>query len=244
MREPCSFRKHRFSPRSAPGPVPPEHPIAVVRLRSGIVILLAALLLPAALATAGKRKLDPNPANDPALIGQKMDPNRYDPARRCKSKVPKGTRKLKRWMKRNTKRGVGSGIIRCERLGSGMSVHSDGRALDWGLDARRKREKRVAMRVIRTWMADDARGRDNALARRMGVQMVIYNCRIWQAGDRRMSGYGACGGSRKGVNPTAAHIDHMHIELTKPASRLRTSFWQTELEGGGGGVDSGGVGPG
>lgn len=208
-----------------------------MRLRLGISVLALAALT-AGTATAGKqRTLSPNPANDPALIGKRLDPNRYDGAGGCARRTPKGTRALKRWMKRHTKRRVPFGTIRCDG-----GVHGTGRALDFGLDARKKRQKRLAMRVINTWRARDARGRRNALARRMGVQLVIYNCRWWQAGDKGMSRYSACSGGRKGADPTQGHIDHMHIELTKPAAKLKTTYWKTKLEGGGGSGDTGGVG--
>jgi hypothetical protein len=144
---------------------------------------------------------------------------------------------LKKWMKQNTKRRVISGTVRCDG-----GVHGTGRALDWSLDARRKSEKRLAVRVINTWMAKDKRGRRNALARRMGVQLVIFNCKFWQAGDKRMSRYSACAGGRKGADPTQGHIDHMHIELTKPAAKLKTTFWESDLgggDGGNGGTDGG-----
>jgi hypothetical protein len=208
-----------------------------MRLRLGISVLAVAVLA-AGTATAGvQRTLNPNPANDPALIGKRLDPNRYDGAGRCVRRVPKGTRRLKRWMRRHTKRRVPSGTIRCDG-----GVHGTGRALDFGLDARKKRQKRLAMRVINTWLARDARGRRNALARRMGVQLVIFNCRWWQAGDRGMSRYSACAGGRKNADPTQGHIDHMHIELTKPAAKLKTTYWKTTLEGGGSGGKTGGVG--
>ncbi len=212
-----------------------------MRTRIGTVLLVVALAtLVVGPATAGKKKrtLDPNPANDPALINEKLDPNRYDGADGCVRKVPQGTRKLKRWLKQNTKKRVYSGAIRCDG-----GVHGTGRALDFMLDARKKWEKRLAMKVINTWLARDANGRRNALARRMGVQLVIFNCRWWQAGDRGWSRYGACSGGRKNADPTQGHIDHIHVELTKPAAKLRTSFWRTELDGGGHSHQTGGVSP-
>lgn len=210
------------------------------RLRTSLLIILAlALVAGAGSAIAGKRTLDPNPANDPVLIKKKLDPNRYDGASGCVKRNPKGMRKLIRWMKRHTKRKTIYGTIRCDG-----GVHSTGRALDWMLDARKKRQKRKAMRVINTWVAKDKRGRPNALARRMGIQLIIYNCRWWQAGDRGWQRYSACSGGKKNADPTQGHIDHIHIELTKPASKLRTTYWRFTPDGkGGSGGSSGGVGP-
>lgn len=191
------------------------------------VLLFLVLLVAAPAALAAKRTLTPNPANDPALIKQKLDPNRYDGPKGCRSRHPKGMTRLIQFMKRHTRKKTVYGTIRCDG-----GVHGTGRALDWMLDARKKRQKRAAKTVINTWLARDDRGRRNALARRMGIQLIIYNCRFWQAGNRGMDRYSACSGGKKNADPTQGHIDHMHIELTRPASKLRTSFWETALVGG------------
>ena len=204
------------------------------RPRILLVVVLAALLVSGS-AVAAKRTLRPNPADDRALVGKRLDPNRYDGADGCVRREPKGMRQLVRWMKGNTKRNTVYGTIRCDG-----GVHGTGRALDWMLDARKKGQKRKATRVINTWLAKDRRGRPNALARRMGIQLIIYNCRWWQAGDRGWQQYSACRGGKRNADPTQGHIDHIHVELTRPASKLRTSFWETNPAGSGGG---GGVSP-
>ena len=200
-----------------------------------IALLGLSLALGASGASAAKRTLSPNPANDPALLGLKLDPSRYDGAGGCRKRDPSGMRELKRWMKKNTKSGVFSGTIRCDG-----GVHGTGRALDWMLDAREKNEKRLATRVINTWLAKDKRGNRNALARRMGIQLIIFNCKFWQAGDKGMDTYSACRGGRKNADPTQGHIDHIHVELTKPAAKLNTTFWRSDL----GEDNQGGVSPG
>lgn len=182
--------------------------------------------------------LDPNPANDRVLVKKKLDPNRYDYADRSRNKNPKGMRKLIRWMKRNTKRNTYYGTLRSD------GMHATGRALDWMLDARKRGQKRKAKRVINTWVADDKRGRRDALARRMGIQMIIYDCRIWMATSSQWKRYSACAGTNN-PDPTQGHIDHIHIELNKPATRARTSFWryQGRLSGNGSAGSDGGVTP-
>jgi hypothetical protein len=209
-----------------------------MRRRSKPLLIFAGVAVFALVVGAtAKPTLHPNPANNRALISKKLDPNRYDGADRCAEREPRGMRRLIRWMKQNTKRNTVYGTIRCDG-----GVHGTGRALDWMLDARQKREKRKAMRVINTWLAKDRKGRRNALARRMGVQLIIYNCRWWQAGDRGWSPYSACDG--RNPDPTQGHIDHIHIELTKPAARLQTSYWEYVARGGGGGAGGGGGGGG
>ena len=211
------------------------------RLLAVVVVLGAfavALALGVASSTAAKRTLATNPANDPELVGRKLDPNRYDGAAGCRKRQTKGLDRLVAWMEETTKPAFNNSI-RCDG-----GVHGTGRALDWTLDARKKGEKRQAMRVINTWMAKDKRGRRNALARRMGVQLIIFNCKFWKAGDTKMSRYGACRGGRKNADPTQGHIDHIHIELTKPAAKLKTSFWLSDLSGGTGNGGTGGGGGG
>jgi len=213
-----------------------------VRLLTALSLSVVALLAMAFGASASKHRepahiLEPNPANDRSLLSARMDPVQYDGGGNCVSKDPPGMKALIRWMKKNTKKNVPYGTIRCDG-----GVHGTGRALDWMLDARDKRSKAMAMTVINTWMADDKRGRDNALARRMGIQLIIYNCRYWQAGDKSWNPYSACSGSHP--DPTQGHIDHVHIELTKAAARLQTSYWKAGAPGGGGsgGGDGGGGG--
>jgi hypothetical protein len=202
-----------------------------------LALLLCALFAAAGIAVAGNRTLDPNPANDPALLKMKMDPNRYDGADGCVRRDPKGMKQLIRFLKRTTKKNTIYGTIRCDG-----GVHGTGRAVDWMLDARKRSQKNLAMTLINTWMAKDTRGRGNALARRMGIQLIIYNCKYWQAGDRGWNPYSACSG--KNPDPTQGHIDHIHIELTKPAAKLHTSYWEYAGTGAGSGIGGGGGGGG
>ena len=69
-----------------------------------------------------------------------------------------------------------------------------------------------------------------ALARRMGIQEIIWNCHSWWSGADGMGKYSACftdsGKRRKHVNLTEAHKDHIHIGLNWAGARKRTSFWQ------------------
>lgn len=188
---------------------------------------LAALAF-AAGASAG---LGPNPADHSSLVDEPIEGYRYDGARRCRSKVPDGTRALARWLGRHT-RGELWGITRCEKWSSNSySVHAEGRAIDWHMDARNGRERRQAMSLIRDrLLATDRRGEDNALARRMGVQGIIFNCKSWWSSPGGLGRYGYCEGrDRKDLDPTEAHIDHIHIELNWPGARERTSFWRSRL---------------
>jgi hypothetical protein len=107
---------------------------------------------------------------------------------------------LQRWLEANV-RGVSWGTYRCEKWGKKQaSLHSEGRAIDWHLDARR-----------------------------MGVEEMIWDCGYWGAGMTQFEPYPVCfnkhGTRRKHVDPSVAHRNHIHFGLTKAGAARRTSFW-------------------
>jgi len=209
-----------------------------------LLSLLGVFFLLASIATAGG--LVPNPANDRSLVAKPIEDFRYDGATSCRHGVPKGMKELQSWLERNV-RGESWGIMRCERLkrrlnsgatrltprrADNFSLHSEGRAIDWHLDAGVAKQRRAAMRLIRILLAPDRNGNDAALARRMGVQGLIFDCKSWWAGMDGLSEYSYCykrnGDLRNGLDRTQAHRDHLHIELNWPGARKRTSFWHSK----------------
>lgn len=108
------------------------------------------------------------------------------------------------------------GIVRACSAG-GRSEHKEGRAFDWGVNAKTAAGRATAAAMI-TWLfKTDKYGNKYAMARRMGIQYVIWNRKIWGA-------YSADSGWRKytGAN---RHTDHVHISFTWAGARKRTSFW-------------------
>jgi hypothetical protein len=210
-----------------------------------LILVLCACALVSVLGASALAGLRPNPANDPRLLNEPMDSYRYDYAERCRTKVPPGVRAMQRWLEDNV-RGQTWSIIRCEPLGDGLSVHSEGRAIDWALDAKVRRERRTARRLIRTLLRADANGYAHALALRMGVQGLIYNCKQWYGNAKKLQPYSYCykpnGKRRRNLNRTAAHMDHVHIELNSPGAREKTSFWQSPMAGATEPPPSGGTG--
>jgi hypothetical protein len=78
-------------------------------------------------------------------------------------------------------------------------------------------------------LAPDRLGLPHALARRMGVEEIIWDCSYWGAGMDEFKAYSPClnrnGDVRIHVNKTIAHRDHLHLGLSKAGAAKRTSFW-------------------
>ena len=176
---------------------------------------------------AGFAAVAGNPAD--RLADRPIEPPVYDPATRCSRKERPGVEKLEAWLSERT-RGASWGSYRCERWGAGRaSLHSEGRALDWRLDATRRADARAARRLIRLLLAPDRAGNARALARRMGVQEIIWDCAYWGAAMDGFVDYRPCsngrGRLRRRMSPTLAHRDHIHLGLTRAGAAGRTSFW-------------------
>jgi hypothetical protein len=199
---------------------------ARVRLALPAAALAAALACGVALAEPYGRVAG-NPAD--RLAALPIEDYRYDHAKRCRARPSRGALLMTRWLERSSL-GLSWGIMRCEKLGRRTySLHAEGRAIDWHLSVHDPAERRAARRLVELLLATDRAGSPHALARRMGVQEIIWNCRSWWSGAERMRPYSACfdgrGRPRKAVSDTLAHRDHVHIGLNLPGARARTSFW-------------------
>ena len=168
-----------------------------------------------------------NPAE--RLAALPADPEEYDPARRCAPRPRPGTAALIGWLERNA-RGAPWGSYRCERWGEGSaSLHAENRAVDWHLDVARPADRAAARALVELLLAPDSAGTAHALARRMGVQEIIWDCSYWGAGMEEFKASSVClnrhGEVRRRVDRTVAHRDHVHFGLSRAGAARRTSFW-------------------
>lgn len=203
-------------------------------MRAAVLAALLVLLVPAA-ASARIQLPDPLPpvADNPAeaLAGDAIESFGYDAARRCTPRARRtGVKRFTRWLEETT-RGTSWGSYRCEKWGKdSASLHAEGRALDWSLDASDAADARAAERLVRLLLAPDSAGEPQALARRMGLQEIIWDCGYLSVGMTQFTRYAACfgrrGKRRKDLNPTAAHRDHIHFGFTRAGADGRTSFWR------------------
>jgi hypothetical protein len=195
------------------------------------MLALACAILPA--TGLARSALGTNPANRPVLLGAPIESLQYDYGKRCLSRPQPGTLALQKWLEDHW-RGVSWGIVRCEKLGPhNFSLHSEGRAIDWHLDAGVPAQRQAADRLIDMLLATDGDGNEVALARRMGVQGIIFNCHQWFGYGDHLGPYSYCyrrdGRLRKHLDRTLAHRNHVHIELNWAGARKRTSFWRSPL---------------
>jgi hypothetical protein len=99
-----------------------------------------------------------------------------------------------------------------------VDVHGEGRALDWALDAGSPNDLAIGDAIVAWVLADDRNGHRYARARRMGVQEVAWNGRIWTSSRWK-----------EGLR-TIQHGDRrrnwIHIAFTWAGARVQTSYWK------------------
>ena len=193
-----------------------------------IVCLAAALALAIPAVAPALPSLKANPANK--LLGRGIDPIQYDRATKCNGgKVYAGTKAMVAWLQRNAA-GVNWGEYRCEMWGKKeASIHSAGRAIDW-----HPATMADGHALVTLLLAADKDGNAAALARRMGMQGIIFNCKAWFGNwDGQMGNYSYCYGKngkrKKNLDPTQAHMNHVHIELNLKGAAKKTTFWNKDV---------------
>lgn len=200
-----------------------------MKIRMGYIVCLVmavALAIPAVAAALPSIKA--NPANK--LLSRGIDPIHYDNATKCNGgHVWAGTKALVSWLQRNAA-GVNWGEYRCEIWGKHeASLHSAGRAIDW-----HPASMRDGHALVRLLLAKDKQGNAAALARRMGIQGIIFDCQAWFGNwDGQLGNYSYCytkrGKRKKNLDPTQAHMNHVHIELNMAGAKRRTTFWNKNI---------------
>jgi hypothetical protein len=200
-------------------------------MRFVLPVILFALLAPSAHAYPKLPNPLPPVKGNPAdrLVDTPIEDFVYDRATKCKNRRNAGITALADWLGQNT-RGVFWGSYRCEKWGKGSaSLHAENRAIDWHLDAFNRADRRAADKLFRLLLAPDKLSNPQALARRMGVEELIWDCGYWGSGMTEFRPYSVCykpnGKKRKRFDRTAAHQDHIHIGMTKRGAKALTSFW-------------------
>jgi peptidoglycan hydrolase-like protein with peptidoglycan-binding domain len=95
--------------------------------------------------------------------------------------------------------------------------HGEGRALDWILNANDPAQLALGNALTRWLSAPDAQGRPGAMARRFGINYIIWNRQqwfAWKPAEPWRPYYGA-----------VPHTDHIHFSFTWDGAYERTSWW-------------------
>ncbi|MGB3859604.1 MAG: cell wall-binding repeat-containing protein [Ornithinimicrobium sp.] len=91
------------------------------------------------------------------------------------------------------------------------SQHHEGRAVDWNMNVYNSSDKAIGDAVA-YWLTSN----NGEMARRFGVQSVIWNKRSW---------YLYSPGSWRNYVGPSPHTDHLHISFTWDGAMKRTSWW-------------------
>jgi hypothetical protein len=186
---------------------------------------VTALLL--VVATGGPAGAAPIPTPAPqAGVGRAIEaPSPYIPQTDCNLILRPGTVALMRLLERTYRDGTNLGILQSCAAEGQTSEHSDGRALDFGLNVKNPHRHGEALAILQWLFATDRFGNTQAMARRLGVMYVIYDGQIRSIGDRSFSPYlpQVCSNGRG--DPNTCHRTHIHISLSWAGALGRTSFW-------------------
>lgn len=137
----------------------------------------------------------------------------YVPQSSCDPVTRAGVVKFQALLNKTYKRKSVSGMTRSCIVG-GKSEHYEGRALDFMLNAKNKKDKATADAIITWLLAKGPDGKQALQARRLGIMYIIWNHKIWGVWDgkwKKVSG-----------NP---HTDHIHFSFSWAGAKGTTSFW-------------------
>jgi hypothetical protein len=190
----------------------------VARILSTVAMVLALLGAPA-YADGNGGTTEPPPIEDYASYqGQTV----------CHPKPRKGTVVLGEYLVATYGGGGGATGRAC---GGGASEHKDGRAIDWTMDATKKADRQTVKQFLKDIFATDEGGNEHALARRMGIMYVIWNDHMYSAWDHfAIDDYLSSGCTSKAkCSKTLRHRDHVHISLSVPGAKGKTSWYDGRL---------------
>jgi hypothetical protein len=153
---------------------------------------------------------------------------RYERENTCSPTEKPGAKKLRKLLRKTYGSSIGSSTVRaCSSADSG---HEEGRAVDWMTNKKVPEQKAMAKAFLKWLKATDNYGNTYAMARRLGIQYVIWNNRMWRAYDtgRGWTEYDNCLHKKKKGKKAwanACHRTHVHFSLTWDGAYKRTSYF-------------------
>ncbi|GIJ64055.1 hypothetical protein [Virgisporangium aurantiacum] len=144
-----------------------------------------------------------------------------DPVTSCDAGIKPGLQDFRSFIK--NRYGLGNTIdfvVGCDLSGPGG--HDQGRAWDWGNDVGDPADVDKVDTVL-GWLLDtDVYGNRHAMARRLGINFIIWNRRIiflTPGGAKTWEPY-SCNGSA-----SSCHTNHVHFEMSWAGARRQTTWW-------------------
>ncbi|MGZ4589162.1 MAG: hypothetical protein ACXV2I_00020 [Actinomycetes bacterium] len=155
------------------------------------------------------------------------DPPRAERESSCSPTEKPGAFALRTLLRRTYGTKIASNTVRkCTAADSG---HEEGRAVDWMTSVRVPEQRAMAEAFIGWLQATDQFFNPYAMARRLGVEYIIWNNRIWRTYDpgRGWTQYGGCLAKKKAAKKfdTACHRNHVHVSLSWDGAYNRTSYF-------------------
>ncbi|WP_018350290.1 peptidase inhibitor family I36 protein [Longispora albida] len=182
------------------------------RILAAVALALACAVVPAAPASAAATP----PV--PAFSAVPDDYAHQDSVDRCDAGTKPGVSDFYQLL-RSTYPGLGErnwGTYVCDP--STWGGHDQGRALDWGLNSGNAGERDIASTVL-GWLLATRDGEPHAIARRLGINFIIWNRQIiylmTEYSDHNWHPYG-------GASP---HTDHIHFEFGWAGAQRQTTWW-------------------
>ena len=175
------------------------------RLTVGVTALAFALTV--GLAPSAEAAIPTPPTKAlPAALDAKTP---YEPQVSCDPRPKAGVVAFAALMTARYKTGATGTYRPCD---GSTSEHYDSRALDWMLNVNNPTQKAIANSVT-AWLSAN----DGAMARRFGVNYIIWNRKIW----------GVYSSSKGWVAYTGSvpHTDHVHFSFSWDGAMKRTSWW-------------------
>lgn len=146
----------------------------------------------------------------------------------CDPFIKPGTAKLAALLKQTYPATTYASTYACGTDGP-VSEHYDGRAIDWMVSIRNAAQDNDAHAFLVWLFATDSHGNRYAMARRLGVQYVIYNNKIWESWDAAWTPYNDCATRPSRSDDAYCHRSHMHISLGWNGGMGVTTFWTKKV---------------
>ena len=204
---------------------------SITRIRTGALAIAMALVLSLAGAAGARAATHITPGSIPSQLNPDNvipwgipgpDALAGTPATGCSGGETPGARDMFQFLNHWWPRGEFEGIYSCRTIGTTgqYSLHAEGRAIDFHLVAANAADKAAGVAIRKFFLADDSAGAHWAMARRFGIQELIWNKHIWTS-ERAGEGWRDYNVPPGGDD----HTTHVHVGLTRRGANQNTSAW-------------------